>query len=278
MKRALLALGLVACQGGGTAGPGDAAKRPRDASVPAPDAASADAGVQEPDQPPDPERHIADLGAISAWQAVIDRAQYLGRRKQHGIVYGTIGAEAAPYVWLVDDSEGNGSLGIPALLGNHPAAKGDRVAVGGAWELDASRKYFWKVDSLEKLPPAKTDLKDPPQAIPSHAIGSGELPSGARTVSLAKDDSAVYFQIVGPAPKVDGDGWAVADELGNPTAAYLNLPGERASYGAQDMRTTDERWVLKRGVTYWVRIGKVHQKAAGKPFVINARTAPIRVL
>ena len=87
----------------------------------------------------------------------------------------------------------------------------------------------------------------------------------------------MYFQIVGPAPASDGDGWQIADQLGSPTVAVMNLPGERASYGGQDMRAADERWQLKRGQTYWVRIGKLH-KHTDRPTTVNARTAPIRVL
>ena len=55
------------------------------------------------------------------------------------------------------------------------------------------------------------------------------------------------------------------------------LPGERASYGGQDLRTPDERWSLRRGVTYVVRLGHIH-KHEGKPATINARSAPVRVL
>jgi hypothetical protein len=58
----------------------------------------------------------------------------------------------------------------------------------------------------------------------------------------------------------------------------MNLPGERASYGGQDMRAADERWQLKRGQTYWVRIGKLRKRGADKPPLVNARTAPVRVL
>jgi hypothetical protein len=43
------------------------------------------------------------------------------------------------------------------------------------------------------------------------------------------------------------------------------------------MRTPDERWQLKRGQTYWVRIGKL-RKRADKPTAVNARTAPVRLL
>ena len=45
---------------------------------------------EEPDVP-DPGRVIAELGAIPAWQAVVDRAQLLARRGQHGVVYGRVG-------------------------------------------------------------------------------------------------------------------------------------------------------------------------------------------
>src|SRR5262245_66600819 len=51
---------------------------------------ASDEPVREP-EPPDPGKVLADLGAVSAWQAVIDRAQCLARRGQHGVVYGTVG-------------------------------------------------------------------------------------------------------------------------------------------------------------------------------------------
>jgi len=63
----------------------------------------------------------------------------------------------------------------------------------------------------------------------------------------------------------------------DPTFALLNLPGERPSFGGQDLRTPDERWQLKRGQTYWVRIGKIRRPSPDKPALINARTAPVRV-
>ena len=104
----------------------------------------------------------------------------------------------------------------------------------------------------------------------------GNLIPGSHLITFAKDGDAVYFQLVGPPPANDGDGWLVANELGDPPFAFLTLPGERPSYGAQDMRASDERWQLKRGQTYNVRIGVVH-KREGKPALIRARTAPIRV-
>jgi hypothetical protein len=247
---------------------------------------------------------IAELGAIPAWQAVIDRAQLLGRRGQHGVVYGRVGAAilmlgpappagdagvpidaglvASPYLWLIDDTEGNGALAIRLALGDkasHDVKPGDRIAVAGAWQLDDDRRWFWKADAVQPVPPAPpSDVKDPPPAAPGHVIVNGDLPSGARTIGVARDGDAAYFQIVGPAPLTEGDGWQVADQLGSPAVVVLNLPGERASYGGQDMRAADERWQLKRGQTYWVRLGKLRKRGADKPPLVNARTAPVRVL
>ena len=352
----LAALASAACQGqpvvpasgsGSAAPPGgsDASGLPGDlgdagADTAVGSAAPSGAGMEarDPDRrgsdeeaPPDPGRVIAELGAIPAWQAVVDRAQLLGRRGQHGVVYGRVGPAVlvpappppaplplapglagagsgsgsgtsagsavrpapmvapapvpgptepslvpSPYVWLIDDAEGNGSLGIRIALGDK-AREGDRIAAGGAWQLDAARRWFWKPDAVQPLPPAApSNLTDPQPAVPGHAIATGPLPAGARTASLARDNDAIYFQIVGPAPASEGDGWQIADQLGSPTALVLNLPGERASYGGQDMRAPDERWQLRRAQTYWVRIGVLH-KRTGKPATVNARTPPIRV-
>jgi len=303
---AVLALALVACQGEGREQP--VAPAPKDARVvkhEPPPADASDEPVREP-EPIDPGKLIADLGAVSAWQAVIDRAHYLARRGQQGIVYGTIGApimvlgptpepaadagvNARPldaglipseYVWLVDDTEGNGALAIRVMLGNQasPPKQGDRVALAGAWVLDDSKRWFWKVDRVTPLPPAPpSDLKDPP-GVPGHQIADGNLPPGVRTISVAKDNDAVYFMLTGPnQPVLPGEGWPVADELGDQVFALLNLPGERPSFGGQDFRTADERWQLKRGQLYWVRIGKIRRPSPDKPALINARTAPVRV-
>jgi len=306
VTRALLITCLVAaCQGQGSDPPrtgSGSAPKPEDAVGPVAlddaalprEAEDARVKIEEPEVP-DPGKLIAEMNAISAWQAVVDRSQLLARRKQRGVVYGRIGAAimvpgppvadagtpplvASPYVWLVDDTEGNGTLGIRIKLGTAAAKEGDRVAIEGAWILDEDRRWYWGVDSVTPLPPPPpSDIKDPPPPAPSHVIASGALPSGARTISVAKDGDAVYFQIVGPAPLKDGDGWLVANELGDPPVALMTLPGERPSYGGQDMRADDERWTLKRGQTYWVRIGKL-RKRTDKPALVHARTAPVRVM
>jgi hypothetical protein len=249
-------------------------------SDPADDEGSAHVKPDEPEQ-----ADVSELGAIPAWQAVVDRAQYLARRGQHGVVFGKIdgavmaGSAATPYVWLVDDSEGNGALAIRVDLGPKAGAtkEGDRVALGGAWALDEERRWFWKVDAVSPLPAAPpSTAKDPPSA-PGHQIANGDLPQGSRTISLAKEGDPAYFQLVGQPPANPGEGWPVSDELGSPVYALLNLPGERASYGSLDMRSADERWQLKRGVTYVVRIGPVHKHGPDKPATINAKTAPVKV-
>ncbi|MGE0550693.1 MAG: hypothetical protein AB7O24_08135 [Kofleriaceae bacterium] len=306
--RALCVAALaVACQSSGDqpAAPiqgSGAAPAPAGSAVVASDGAVTD-DARVPLDEPEPvsfDKRIAELGAIPAWQAVIDRAQLLARRKQRGVVYGTVGPSimisgpppslsdagvpidaglvASEYVWLVDDTEGNGSLGIAVKLGERAAA-GARVAIGGAWDVDAERRWHWKVLAVEPLPPAPpSELKVPALPAPSHAITTGPIPAGAKPVSQAKDNDVVYFQIVGPPPLSEGDGWQIADRSGATPFAVINLPGERGSYGGQDLRTPDERWQLKRNQTYWVQIGKLRQRAPDKPIYVNARTAPVKAM
>jgi hypothetical protein len=272
-----------------------------------------EAPPDDPESPPDPDKQIAELGAIPAWQAVVDRAQLLARRGQKGVVYGRIGPAilvpgpapapasasasadggvppdagmiASPYVWLVDDIEGNGALGLRIALGKLQAKEGDRIAASGAWELDAERRWYWKAAALQPLarppppsPPPSSKPADPPAAVPSHVPAPGGFPPGVKPIQQAKDNDIVYFQLVGPTPMHDGDGWLVGAQLYGAPVALLILPGERASYGGHDMRTPDERWQLKRRQTYWVRLGKLRPQGPGKPFAVHARTAPIRVM
>ncbi|CAN5204984.1 hypothetical protein BH11MYX1_BH11MYX1_49040 [soil metagenome] len=260
-----------------------------------PDEPHADARVKvdEPEPAADPGKQIYDLGALPAWQAGVDRSSFLERRGQHGVVYGTLGepitlpasgsgdaalaAVVTPYAWLIDDTEGNGALAIRVLPGRPEGKPGDRIAFAGAWALDEQHHYFWKASLATPLAPASPSKLKDPAAVPGHAIVNGELPSGARPIGLAKENDAAYFTVVGSAPLAEGDGWLVADELGSTPYALLNMPGERASFGAQDLRTADERWSLRRGQTYWVRLGPIHKHGADKPATITARTPPVRV-
>lgn len=316
VSRALsIALVLAACRGGGPepdgAGSGAANRRaPRDPvddldrrvdDAPAP---TMDAPLTRPEapEPPDPGKLIAKLGAIPAWQAVVDRYQLLARRGQRGVIYGRVGPaltvagpaasdagaasdarsrtdagdQPGPDAWLVDDTEGHGALGVRVDLAGR-AREGERVAVRGAWALDGERRWYWKVDRVEPLPPAPpSDLQEPPSTVPRHAVGRGPLPPDAVPISQAKPGALVSFQLVGPPPASEGDGWPIGDQPGAPPVALINLPGERATYGGQDMRTPDERWRLARGHTYWVRIGKLRRRGPEQPVLVNARTAPVR--
>lgn len=313
VKRAALVLVLAAaCQGKGDA----IATRPappRDAAAPvvADAASNIDAGVKaEEPEAPDPGAQLADMDAVPAWQAVVDRAQYLERRGQHGVAYGTLGPSvmvvgpppvaptdagvpvklpdaglvASAFTWLVDDTEGNGALAIRAKLGTFASQlkEGDRVALGGAWALDEDRRWYWNVDAITKLPPPPppkaNEPKDPPSP-PGHDIPVVDrIPSGARTISVGREGDLVYFTVNGRAPAIDGEGWPVSNELGDPVYALMQLPGERPSFGAQDFRTPDERWQLRRGWMYAVRIGRLRKSSdPEKPSFINAKTSPIRI-
>jgi hypothetical protein len=290
-----------------------------------------------PPMPTDPARAIQQLGAIPAWEAVVSRDQYLARRGQRGVVYGTVGAEifdtasaviepppvpaAAPVEttanldaggidatplpppvppprvaettarratglhWLVDDTEGGGALGIRVAF---PAGKapdrGSRVAISGAWALDDRHRWYWKADAVSPIPAAPVtpplpvgDAGAPPPApaAPSHAVPVIPIPPGYRPVSKAVDNGIIVFQIVS-APREEGEGWKLQDQLGSPIVATLILPGERPSYGGRDLRSPDERWDLKRKFTYWVRIGKVRRKDPLAPAVLNAVGPPAR--
>ena len=98
-------------------------------------------------------------------------------------------------------------------------------------------------------------------------------PLDATLAALADPHRRGVVDLLRHQPRRAGD---LADQLGSPAVLVMNLPGERPSYGGQDMRAADELWQLRRAQTYWVRIGKLH-KRGDKPTNVNARTAPIRV-
>lgn len=240
-------------------------------------------------------------GAIPAWQAVVDRAIYLERRGSVGIVRGVIGPKVTPFVWLVDETEGTGSLAIRVLLPSRVAvAPGDRIAVAGAWSWDESSVWYWRASRVTALPSAKTpvamaapapdgkdssgckECADAARGVTTlvpldHSITDGDMPPNARPINLAKQGDPAYFSVVGDPPILDGDGWLVAAAPRSPPYALVNMPGERASFGGQDFRAPSERWTLQRGETYWVRIGPVRRRAADRLATINARTPPVRV-
>ncbi len=274
-----LFLVLIACQSG--SGDKPAAPQPIDAEAIADPALPEDAaggaiadlpteqGTPTEDEP-DLGRTLEELGAVPAWQTVVDRDLYLARRGQHGVAVGVVGPEVPPYpattdagppppsglIWLIDDTEGNGALAIKVRFDGTSPAQGDRVAVGGAWTLDDHRRWFWVADEVTPLPPSDAKpAKDAP-APPGHAIVKVDPDGNRKEPDKVKEGEIMQFTVK-KKPLRSGDGWAISDEVHGELLAYLVLPGERASYGGHDLRTPDERWTLKVNQTYWVRVGRI---------------------
>ena len=102
------------------------------------------------------------------------------------------------------------------------------------------------------------------------------MPSGSRAVSHGKDGGVSVFGVI-RAPAGEGDGWLIGDDSFGAPVATLTLPGERPSYGGHDLRHDDERWHLKRAVTYWVRIDRIRRRSPDAPATIRAVTAPMKL-
>ncbi len=296
----LALVAVAACQGPSEPTP------PGPATTPGSDAGAPDAPLAVPADdagaPGDePDVAATRTSTIPAWQAVIDRDLYLARRDQQAVVSGVVAGDAtyppppvpppaptAPGVvppdaapppapgprltWLADDTEGDGSLAIRVLFPDPPPAAGAHVAVAGAWTLDDQRRWYWRATAVSPLPGPAPVLT----SSAGHVVDAVAMPAGTRPVTRPKDGGTISFQILS-LPRRDGEGWKVADELGDPVAAILMLPGERPSYGGHDLRQADERWVLRRAVSYWVRIGKVRSRKPDEPPVIRATSAPHRI-
>ena len=110
---------------------------------------------------------------------------------------------------------------------------------------------------------------------PGHTIQSGPPPAGWKPISKGKDGGVITFGVI-RAPTGEGDGWLVGDDSFGQPFAYLYLPGERPSFGGHDLRQPDERWVLKRGVTYWVRIDRIRRRTPEDLARVKALTAPVK--
>ena len=242
----------------------------------------ADGGAAPVVGPDDDGTTATPPGSIAAWQAVIDRDRYLARRGQGAVIVGRMGGDAiAPGArgvirWLVDETEGNGALAVRVALTGAPPAEGDRVAVRGAWALDNQRRWYWQAESVTAVatpPPAA--LPEAPLP-PGHQLTGGPPPSGWKPVSRGKDGGVIVFGVIKSAV-ADGDGWVIGDDSFSPPIANLTLPGERLSYGGHDLRHDDERWQLKRGVLYWVRIDRYRRKTPDSRAYLRALTAPVKV-
>ena len=230
----------------------------------------------------DPDGLSGVAGGIPAWQAVVDRDRYLARRGQGAVIGGRLGGEAiAPGArgairWLVDETEGNGALGVRVAIAGTPPAEGARLAVRGAWALDSQRRWYWQADAITELTtPAPPAPPDPPAA-PGHQLGAAPAPSGYRAASRGKDGGVIVFGVI-RSPPSEGEGWLIGDDSFGAPIATLTLPGERASYGGHDLRHDDERWQLKRAVFYWVRIDRIRKRTPDARPTIRAVTAPMKL-
>ena len=210
---------------------------------------------------------IAAVGAIPAWQAVVDRSRMLERRGERGVVYGVVGdplANLSNTTWLIDDQDGAGALGIVVHWKGPPPPRGSRALVGGAWALTPERSWIWNMQHKDGLAGEVDPSLDLTGS--SHAVTQQPLPTGARPPQRAEVGKVMTFTVVAM-PSVAGDGWKIARELGDEPLGILYLPGERESYGGNDWRSDAEKWKLKRGRSYWVRIGAIRP---GRPGVLSA--------
>ncbi len=239
-------------------------------------------GASEPvtDEPGEAPPSVEVPGAIPPWQAVVERDRYLARRRQSAVLIGRLGGEAiAPGArgvirWLIDETDGNGSLAVRVAFTGAVPADGARLAVRGAWTLDSQRRWYWLVETHSELKgPGPAASADPPSA-PGLVVATAPPPTGYRAVSRAKDGAIISFGVIRPPPR-PGDGWLVGDNSFGAPVALLTLPGERDSYGGHDLRQDDERWQLKRGTVYWLRIDKVRKRSDGRA-VLRALTAPTK--
>ena len=94
-------------------------------------------GPDVADEPPDPGAQIEALGAIPAWQAVVDRDSYLARREQRGVVYGVIG-EPVPQVQLAVVGAAGSFTRMPSAPAPSVSSRSQTSSAGCATIVPAS--------------------------------------------------------------------------------------------------------------------------------------------
>ncbi len=220
--------------------------------------------------------------ARSAWVAVRERGQLLGRRGQGGLVYGRLGQDAdpGPGRWLVEESAGRGALALRLVLPEWAARMpaGDRIAVGGAWWRDADeRRWVWRAEHVTRISgaPAAAFTAGPGLAIDT--VAASDIPEDARRPDQPGPPGPVVLVVVGK-PVRFGDGWPVAAEPGADPVAFLRLPGEQPIYGGDELLADDERWSLRVGARYLVDSKRiVVPRRTGALPLVRATGAPRRI-
>ncbi len=251
---------------------------PEDATL-ALDAAAPDAGLEVYAFAADLDevKALASLAAVPAWQAVIDRGEYLARRDRNGVVWGVLSKVGEQYLevgeqYLVDETQGQGALGIRLVTSlPHGLEAGARIAVRGSWRVDEQRRWAWQASEIWKLSGTNEALAD--SFVPGLAIEAAAAPAGASLVSSVEEAGPIVFQVVS-APVKQGDGWEIADQTKGPATATLRLPGSELAYGAQDYRGHDERWRLERGITYVVWVAPFRNRRYNGRLRLEAVNAP----
>jgi hypothetical protein len=209
------------------------------------------------------------LDAIPAWTAVVDRDRYLARRNATAAVHGRlIEVDGSP--WLIDDTEGGGTLGIRiSLPEGADVDPGARLLLHGAWTTDDASRWLWQATRVERLTPATSEL---PTFDPTRELKTEPAPETAVPVSQAQGAGDILFEVIG-APLRPGDGWDIADPDTKEPAAVLRLPGEHNPYGAQDLTSPDEHWTLRKGTTYVVTVDRFRRRGTRLP-TLRATAAP----
>lgn len=223
---------------------------------------------------------LSDAGVLPAWEAVIQRDRLLGRRGDSGAISGRV-VLVGGALWLVDETEGAGSLGVPLLV---PAASvepdpGARLVAWGAWDavpIAGETRWAWRAERLALLAPEEAA---PGQAGFLEVASAEAAPEGAVPVSEAEGDQVILFFVLAPPARL-GDAWTIGDGPKGPPTARLFLPGERAPYGGQDLTAPAERWELGRGILHAVRIAPRRRPRPGATAlpVFRAVEAPVAVV
>jgi len=222
--------------------------------------------------PPSPDaapvvRDISEATGVPAWQAVHDRARYLERRGGAGAVVGRLESRTGEQRWLVDESQGQGTLAIRVALPGfaRSLADGELLELRGAWAVDADRRWFWRATEVARVVDAEPVTFPYEPGLVVNKIDAP--PQAAVPASAAASGATIVFTVVA-APSKPGDGWLIADSADAKGRAWLVLPGEGAAYGGQDMLADGEQWKLIVGRRYTVKIARRPRRSAGLHLLI----------
>lgn len=213
-------------------------------------------------------RALAELEALPAWSAVLERYRLLDRRGQEGVVYGLL-AEVDDELRLVDETRGQGALSIPVALPLEVSPP-LRLVLWGAWQVTEDRHWRWQARRMRRL----AESGQTPAYQPGLLAREAEPPENLVPASAAsRRGGAISFSVLERGSRA-GDGWLIADEVRGRPVARLLLPGEEPTYGGQSSVTEAERWVLPRNLRFWIEIGRFRPAQEGRLPTYDARSPP----